>query len=243
MMDVEAAVKLGLTFLAGRFDFRVVRIRRGLGIEQGYFIQVNEKLIDLVLSSSEYYIQEYRIGVHDPDDIYPIKHKQIVNAFNAEIISKLWDQVGEPFTIILKEETLTDKQIKLHNTYLEMAKTWGNMSYCVRKKVGCLVVKDKMIISDGYNGMPSKFPNVCELEDGETDKRVLHAEANAITKLAKSTNSGVGSSLYVTLSPCMECSKLLVQTEIKEIIFSRLYSDALGLVLLLDAGISIYYIP
>lgn len=113
------------------------------------------------------------------------------------------------------------------------------MSYCVRKKVGCLIVKDRMIISDSYNGMPSKFPNQCELPNGETDERVLHAEANAITKLTKSTNSGVGSTLYVTLSPCLDCSKLLVQTEIKEVIFSRLYSDISGLLLLIEAGINI----
>ena len=104
-----------------------------------------------------------------------------------------------------------DKQLQLDGRYMRMARVWAENSYCIRRQVGALIVKDKMIISDGYNGTPSGFENICEDESGVTKPYVLHAEANAITKLAKSSNSGDGSTLYVTASPCMECSKLIIQ--------------------------------
>ena len=113
-----------------------------------------------------------------------------------------------------------EKQRQLDSRYLRMARVWAENSYCVRRKVGALIVKDKMIISDGYNGTPSGFENICEDDaTGLTKPYVLHAEANAITKLAKSSNSGDGSTLYVTASPCMECSKLIIQSGIKRIVY------------------------
>ena len=107
-----------------------------------------------------------------------------------------------------------DKQLKLDRRYLEMAKIWASNSYCERRKVGALIVKEKMIISDGYNGTPSGFENICEDEDNKTKPYVLHAEANAITKVAKSNNSSQDATLYVTSAPCMECSKLIIQSGI-----------------------------
>lgn len=134
---------------------------------------------------------------------------------------------------------MDNKQEILDRRYLRMAKIWSENSYCVRRKVGALLVKDKMIISDGYNGTPSGFPNVCEAEDGYTLPYVLHAEANAITKVARSNNSSEGSTLYVSTSPCMECSKLIIQAGIKRVVFSELYRVTDGLDLLRDAGIEI----
>ena len=127
--------------------------------------------------------------------------------------------------------------------YLKMAQIWGENSYCERRKVGALLVKNKMIISDGYNGTPSGFENVCEDEDGLTKKYVLHAEANAITKVAKSNNSSEGSTLYVTASPCIECSKLIIQSGIKRVVYSDKYRDDSGLKLLERKGIETEYIP
>lgn len=135
------------------------------------------------------------------------------------------------------------KQESLDRRYLRMARIWSENSYCVRRKVGALLVKDKMIISDGYNGTPSGFPNVCEAEDGYTFPYVLHAEANAITKVARSNNSSEGSTLYVTASPCMECSKLIIQSGIKRVVFSELYRTTEGLELLERAGIELVNIP
>lgn len=120
-----------------------------------------------------------------------------------------------------------------------MANTWGSSSHCKRMKVGCLVVKDKSIISDGYNGSPSGFPNVCESEDMVTLPYVLHAEANAITKLAKSTQSSIGSTMYVTLSPCFECAKLIIQSGIKRIVFCEVYRNTDPLIFLSEGGIEI----
>lgn len=134
------------------------------------------------------------------------------------------------------------KAYNFDKSYLKMAKIWANNSYCERRKVGAIIVKDRMMISDGYNGMPSGMDNVCELSDGTTDPRVLHAEANAITKLAKSTNSGKDATLYVTTSPCLECAKLIIQTEISSVIFSDLYRDVSGVKLLLDSGVSVRYL-
>ncbi len=136
-----------------------------------------------------------------------------------------------------------EKQRQLDLRYLRMAAIWSENSYCERRKVGALIVKDKMIISDGYNGTPSGFPNVCESEDGVTLPYVLHAEANAITKVARSNNSSEGGTLYVSTSPCMECSKLIIQAGIKRVVFSELYRITDGLELLEKAGIEVVHIP
>lgn len=135
------------------------------------------------------------------------------------------------------------KQLQLDKRYLRMAGIWSENSYCVRKKVGALLVKDKMIISDGFNGTPSGFDNLCESEDGVTLPYVLHAEANAITKVARSNNSSEGSTLYVSTSPCMECSKLIIQAGIKRVVFSDLYRITDGLELLRKAGVETVHIP
>lgn len=136
-----------------------------------------------------------------------------------------------------------EKQRLLDERYLRMARIWSENSYCQRRKVGALIVKDKMIISDGYNGTPSGFDNVCESPEGVTFPYVLHAEANAITKVARSNNSSEGSTLYVTASPCMECSKLIIQAGIRRVVFSELYRITDGLDLLRDAGVEVIYIP
>ena len=138
---------------------------------------------------------------------------------------------------------MNQKQETLDRRYLRMALIWSENSYCERRKVGALIVKDKMIISDGYNGTPSGFPNVCESEEGVTLPYVLHAEANAITKVARSNNSSEGSTLYVSTSPCMECSKLIIQSGIKRVVFSDLYRITDGLDLLRKAGVEIVHLP
>lgn len=130
-----------------------------------------------------------------------------------------------------------EKQQLLDSRYLRMAFTWAENSYCQRRQVGALLVKDKMIISDGFNGTPSGFDNICEDNNGVTHPYVLHAEANAITKVACSNNSSEGSTLYVTTSPCMECSKLIIQAGIKRVVFSELYRIQDGLELLKKAGV------
>ena len=135
-----------------------------------------------------------------------------------------------------------DKQEALDRRYLRMAKIWAENSYCTRRQVGALIVKDKMIISDGYNGTPSGFENVCELEDGTTKPYVLHAEANAITKVAKSNNNSLGATLYVTASPCMECAKLIIQSGIKRVVYSEMYRLTDGLDLLHRANIETVFI-
>jgi len=129
------------------------------------------------------------------------------------------------------------KELKKHLTYLRMASEWSSNSCCNRKKVGALIVKDQMIISDGYNGTPSGFSNDCEDANGDTQWFVLHAEANAITKLAKSTQSAKEATLYMTLSPCKECSKLIIQSGIKRIFYKDNYRDSQGLQILKEAGI------
>ncbi len=138
---------------------------------------------------------------------------------------------------------MKDKQDELDKRYLRMASIWAENSYCQRRQVGALIVKDKMIISDGYNGTPSGFENVCEDEQGMTKPYVLHAEANAITKIARSGNNSDGATLYVTDSPCIECSKLIIQAGIRRVIFSRKYRLTEGLDLLKRAGIEIVHIP
>ena len=138
---------------------------------------------------------------------------------------------------------MEDKGSLLDRRYLRMARIWSENSYCKRRKVGALIVKDKMIISDGYNGTPSGFPNVCEDYDNRTFPYVLHAEANAITKVAKSNNSSDGSTLYVTDSPCIECAKLIIQAGIKRVVYSKLYRVTDGIDLMKTAGIQIDYLP
>lgn len=137
---------------------------------------------------------------------------------------------------------MVSKQEALDRRYLRMARIWAENSYCTRRKVGALIVKDKMIISDGYNGTPSGFENVCELEDGTTKPYVLHAEANAITKVAKSSNNSLGATLYVTASPCLECAKLIIQSGIKRVVYSEMYRLDDGLRLLERAGIETVFI-
>ncbi len=134
-----------------------------------------------------------------------------------------------------------EKQHKLDVRYLKMAKIWAENSYCQRRKVGALVVKNQMIISDGFNGTPSGFENVCE-EDNVTKPYVLHAEANAITKLARSHNSSNEATLYVTASPCLECSKLIIQSGIKRVIYGEQYRLSDGIDLLKRAGIEVIHI-
>ncbi|MGQ1929187.1 deoxycytidylate deaminase [Ornithobacterium rhinotracheale] len=132
-----------------------------------------------------------------------------------------------------------DKRNKYDIAYLRMAKIWGQLSYCKRKQVGALIVKDRMIISDGYNGTPSGFENTCEDDDNQTKWYVLHAEANAILKVAASTQSCEGATLYITLSPCKECSKLIYQSGIKRVVYINQYSDTSGLEFLAKAGVEI----
>ncbi len=130
-----------------------------------------------------------------------------------------------------------EKQRLLDERYIRMARIWGENSYCKRRRVGALIVKEKMIISDGYNGTPSGFENVCEDENGRTKPYVLHAEANAITKVARSNNSSDGATLYVTCSPCIECAKLIIQSGIRRVVFSEMYHNSDGVDLLSRNGI------
>lgn len=135
-----------------------------------------------------------------------------------------------------------NKKTELDKRYMRMAFIWSENSYCQRRKVGALIVKDKMIISDGFNGTPSGFENICEDENNKTKPYVLHAEANAITKIARSNNSSLGATLYVTDAPCIECSKLIIQSGIKRVVYSRKYRLEDGLNLLQRAGIDIEYL-
>ena len=138
--------------------------------------------------------------------------------------------------------TSEEKQQQLDNRYLRMARIWAENSYCLRRQVGALVVKDKMIISDGYNGTPSGFDNVCEDANQATFPYVLHAEANAITKLARSGNNSDGSTLYVTASPCIECAKLIIQAGIKRVVYGEKYRLTEGIDLLSRANIEVEYL-
>ena len=132
-----------------------------------------------------------------------------------------------------------DKQTQRDYLYMRMARTWSENSYCVRRKVGAILVKDQMIISDGYNGTPSGFENICEDENNVSKPYVLHAEANAILKVAKSANSTEGATLYCTLSPCIECAKLIIQAGIIRVVYIEEYRDVAGLELLKRANIEI----
>ena len=135
-----------------------------------------------------------------------------------------------------------DKQFTLDKRYIRMASIWAENSYCTRRQVGALIVKDKMIISDGYNGTPSGFENICEDNNGVTKPYVLHAEANAITKIARSGNSSDGATMYVTSSPCIECAKLIIQSGIKRVVYSEKYRLEDGLELLKRANIEVVYL-
>ena len=136
-----------------------------------------------------------------------------------------------------------DKQLKRDHLYMKMARTWAENSYCVRRQVGALMVRDNMIISDGFNGTPSGFENICEDENNVSKPYVLHAEANAITKIARSNNSSNGATLYVTASPCMECSKLIIQSGIKRVVYGEKYRFMDGVELLERAGIQVDFMP
>lgn len=135
------------------------------------------------------------------------------------------------------------KQKKYDKAYLRMAQEWGKLSYCVRRQVGAIIVKDRMIISDGYNGTPTGFENICEDDEGYTKWYVLHAEANAISKVAASTQSCEGATLYITLSPCRECSKLIHQSGIKRVVYQVAYKDGSGLTFLDRAGVELVHLP
>ena len=136
-----------------------------------------------------------------------------------------------------------DKQTKKDYLYMRMARVWAENSYCIRRQVGALMVKDQRIISDGYNGTPSGFENVCEDENNVSKPYVLHAEANAISKVARSHNSSDGATLYVTASPCIECSKLIIQAGIRRVVYGELYRLTDGIDLLKRAGVEVEYLP
>ena len=137
---------------------------------------------------------------------------------------------------------MEEKQLTLDRRYLRMARIWAENSYCKRRQVGALIVKNKSIISDGYNGTPSGFENICEDEQGVTKKYVLHAEANAITKVAASTNNCSGATVYVTASPCIECAKLIIQAGIKRVVYSEEYHLRDGVELLQHAGVEVLFL-
>lgn len=137
----------------------------------------------------------------------------------------------------------SDKLDMLDSRYLRMARIWAENSYCVRRKVGALMVKDRTIISDGFNGTPAGFENVCEDEQGVTKTYVLHAEANAITKVARSNNSSDGATLYITASPCLDCAKLIIQAGISRVVYADLYRITDGIDLLRRAGIECRHLP
>lgn len=138
---------------------------------------------------------------------------------------------------------MNKKQHDLDSRYMRMARIWAENSYCERRKVGALIVKDNMIISDGFNGTPAGFENVCEDENGLTKPYVLHAEANAITKIARSNNNSNGATMYVTTSPCIECAKLIIQSGIVRVVYSQKYRLTDGIDLLNRAGIETIYMP
>jgi dCMP deaminase len=135
--------------------------------------------------------------------------------------------------------TSKEKQLRYDKAYLRIAQSWAKLSHCKRKQVGAIIVKDDMIISDGYNGTPSGFDNCCEDDAGNTHWYVLHAEANAILKVAKSTNNAKGATLYLTLSPCKDCSKLILQAGIKRLVYIKGYKDDAGITFLQSAGLAV----
>ncbi len=137
------------------------------------------------------------------------------------------------------EVSPTEKQLRYDKAYLRLAKSWASLSYCKRKQVGAIIVKDAIIISDGYNGTPAGFDNCCENEAGETHWYVLHAEANAILKVARSTNNCKGATLYLTHSPCKDCSKLVLQSGISRLVYQEAYKDTSGIDFLESAGLEV----
>ncbi len=146
----------------------------------------------------------------------------------------------------MEQEALTykdqEKQERYDRAYLRMASEWATLSHCTRKQVGALIVRNGMIISDGYNGTPSGFPNACEDDEGSTHWYVLHAEANAITKIARSNNSAENGTLYITLSPCKDCAKMILQAGIKRVVYSVAYKDISGVTFLKKSGIEVVQI-
>ena len=166
----------------------------------------------------------------------------VSNTSDSNIVpvrSRPWVQFSSEMS---DKPTSQDKQLAIDKRYLSMARIWASNSYCKRRQVGALLVKDKMIISDGYNGTPSGFENECEDENGVTKSYVLHAEANAITKVAKSNNSSDGSTLYITASPCIECSKLIIQAGIVRVVYEEKYRITNGLELLERSQIELIHI-
>ena len=144
----------------------------------------------------------------------------------------------EVITAEIKSKVMVNQK-KLDETYLAMSHIWGQQSHAKRKQVGCLVVRDNQIISDGYNGTPTSFSNACEGDDGETLKEVLHAETNALTKLARGSQSSVGSTLYTTLSPCFDCAKMIYQSGIVRVVCGQAYSDTTGIEFLRELGVEV----
>ncbi|MNJ83285.1 Riboflavin biosynthesis protein RibD [compost metagenome] len=142
-----------------------------------------------------------------------------------------------------EREITEEKRMRYDKAYLRMAQTWAELSHCERKKVGALIVRDGRIISDGYNGTPAGFPNCCENQEGETHWYVLHAEANAILKVARSTNDCSGATLFITLSPCKDCSKLVLQAGIRRVVYMTEYKDTMGVDFLKSAGVEVVHIP
>jgi dCMP deaminase len=142
----------------------------------------------------------------------------------------------------LDREETEEKRMRYDKAYLRMAQTWAELSHCERKKVGALIVRDGRIISDGYNGTPAGFPNCCEDQQGNTEWYVLHAEANAILKVARSTNDCSGATLFITLSPCKDCSKLVLQAGIRRVVYMMEYKDTTGVDFLRSAGVEVVHI-
>jgi len=142
----------------------------------------------------------------------------------------------------LDREETEEKRMRYDKAYLRMAQTWAELSHCERKKVGALIVRDGRIISDGYNGTPAGFPNCCEDQQGNTEWYVLHAEANAILKVARSTNDCSGATLFITLSPCKDCSKLVLQAGIRRVVYMMEYKDTTGVEFLRSAGVEVVHI-
>lgn len=181
----------------------------------------------MVDKSGEYRLNNLKINFEEDERLE-------LSFWRVALSEKIFHYGNHIDSILLDEKTK-----KTDLVYLRMAEIWGTNSHCTRMKVGCLIIKDKSIISDGYNGSPSGFPNQCEDENNVTLPYVLHAEANAITKLAKSTNSSEGSTVYITASPCFECSKLIIQSGIKRVVFKELYRKRESLSFLLEAGIEV----
>ena len=164
---------------------------------------------------------------------------ELVDALDSKSSSgnRVW--VRFPLWVQIKYMYNKQKQSRYDQAYIKMALEWAQLSHCQRKQVGALIVKDNMIISDGYNGTPSGFDNNCEMENGETKWHVLHAEANAILKCAKHGQSSQGADLYLTLSPCKDCSKLIYQAGIKRVVYYNEYKDLNGLIFLKESGVEI----